>query len=96
MATDASDNEIVERLDDHCTRDKLDASRILTNAEEREVAWRCVFIGQTQAEVGDVFDVSSGTIHNVMEEYRALNSSSGGDLEMSIIDEFDGVVEPYK
>lgn len=73
--------------------DQMGATQVLTEAEEREVAWRCVFIGQSQREVGDVFDVSQSTISRVMKWYREVNT---GELEKELIDEFDGVVEPYQ
>lgn len=89
-----SAKELARKIDDHKNSDgEINATQVLTNREEREVAWRCVFIGQPQREVAEVFDVSQGTISNVMAEYRKTNS---GELEGRLIDEFDGVVEPYQ
>lgn len=86
--------ELAEKIDEHKNSDgEIGATQILSDEEEREVAWRCVFIGQSQREVAEEFDVSQGTISNVMAEYRKTNS---GDLECRLIDEFDGVVEPYQ
>jgi DNA-directed RNA polymerase specialized sigma24 family protein len=72
---------------------ELNATTILNHDAEREVVWRCVFIGQSQREVADVFEVSQGTISNVMQEWDAEHT---GEMEIKLIDDFDGVVEPYE
>lgn len=72
---------------------ELDVTDILDGDQERELVWRRVFIGQSQREVADEMNVGKGTVSKVLREYRNIND---GELEERIINEFDGVVEPYK
>ena len=78
------------------TRDKseqMGLTDVLSARDEREIVWRCVFISQSQRDVADEFGISQSTVSRVMSHYKAENT---GELERRILDEFDGVVEPYK
>lgn len=82
--------EVAQTDDD--TNEELNATSVLSNKEERELVWRRVFIGQSQREVAKDMDIGKGTVSKVLSEYRSIND---GDLEQGIINEFEGVVEPY-
>lgn len=72
--------------------DELNATTKLDRKTEREIVWRRVFIGQSQREVAGEFDIGKGTVNKIMREYKRI---SGPEIEGELIDEFDGVVEPY-
>ena len=65
---------------------EIDATTVLSEDQEREIAFRFEFVGDSQTSIGDDFDVSQATVSRVVTTYREVNN---GALELYIIDRFD-------
>jgi DNA-directed RNA polymerase specialized sigma24 family protein len=65
---------------------EINATTVLCEEQEREIAFRSEFVGHSQRLLAQDFDVSQSTVSRVVATYRDVNN---GALELYIIDRFD-------
>ncbi len=67
------------------TPDKMGATTVLTEEEEREIVFEHVFGWGDQRSLAEEYGVGKGTISKVLQHYARVNT---GKLELEILEEF--------
>ncbi len=79
--------------DDELRGPQLDASRNLTEDEEREVVARNVFGDDTQEELGDEFDTSQSVVSRITRKYNNLDGDDKASLDQIILQDYEAEIE---